>query len=62
MYVNYGRIEDFTKLRDEYNITFTDSIVIARYGKIYRGDKVGMVECMFIGRQLVRRNSIGRSI
>ena len=41
LYVNYGRIEDFTWLKEEKNVDFTGKICIARYGKIFRGDKVG---------------------
>lgn len=39
MYANYGRKEDFDHI---YNITANCSgyIVIMRYGKIYRGNKV----------------------
>ncbi|XP_025105253.1 putative N-acetylated-alpha-linked acidic dipeptidase [Pomacea canaliculata] len=40
VYVNYGRVEDFEFLRTNYNMTFNDSIVIVRYGKIFRGSKV----------------------
>jgi len=39
VYVNYAMIEDFKKLRD-MNIIVSGHIVIAKYGKIYRGDKV----------------------
>lgn len=39
MYVNYAMVEDFIKLRD-MNISVAGHIVIAKYGKIYRGDKV----------------------
>ena len=42
VYVNYGRIEDFDYLAN-HSINVTGKIVIARYGKIYRGDKVGKV-------------------
>ena len=42
VYVNYGRIEDFDYLAN-HSINITGKIVIARYGKIYRGDKVGKV-------------------
>ncbi|KAL9953009.1 hypothetical protein ACROYT_G040356 [Oculina patagonica] len=38
VYVNYGMVEDFKKLR-EMNISVKGHIVIAKYGKIYRGDK-----------------------
>lgn len=40
MYVNYARTEDFFKLEREMNINCTGKIVIARYGKIFRGNKV----------------------
>ena len=39
MYVNYAMVDDFIKLR-EMNISVAGHIVIAKYGKIYRGDKV----------------------
>ena len=39
MYVNYAMVEDFIKLK-EMNISVAGHIVIAKYGKIYRGDKV----------------------
>uniref|UniRef100_A0A8B9F8C3 N-acetylated alpha-linked acidic dipeptidase 2 n=1 Tax=Amazona collaria TaxID=241587 RepID=A0A8B9F8C3_9PSIT len=40
VYVNYGRTEDFFKLEREMGINCTGRIVIARYGKIFRGNKV----------------------
>ncbi|XP_066475532.1 N-acetylated-alpha-linked acidic dipeptidase 2-like isoform X2 [Tiliqua scincoides] len=40
VYVNYGRTEDFFKLKREMGINCTGKIVIARYGKIFRGNKV----------------------
>ncbi|XP_066894396.1 N-acetylated-alpha-linked acidic dipeptidase 2 isoform X1 [Kogia breviceps] len=40
VYVNYARTEDFFKLQREMNINCTGKIVIARYGKIFRGNKV----------------------
>uniref|UniRef100_A0A674K271 Glutamate carboxypeptidase 2 n=1 Tax=Terrapene triunguis TaxID=2587831 RepID=A0A674K271_9SAUR len=40
VYVNYGRTEDFFKLEREIGINCTGKIVIARYGKIFRGNKV----------------------
>ena len=40
MYVNYGRVEDFTWLEEDKGVNFTNKICIARYGKIFRGDKV----------------------
>lgn len=39
VYVNYGRVEDFQKLERELKINVTGKIAIARYGKIFRGDK-----------------------
>ena len=39
VYVNYTRVEDFKELR-KMNINVSGNIVIAKYGKIYRGDKV----------------------
>ena len=39
VFVNYAREEDFQKLQ-EMNVTVSGNIVIAKYGKIYRGDKV----------------------
>nr|XP_043628986.1 probable glutamate carboxypeptidase LAMP1 [Erigeron canadensis] len=38
-YVNYGRVEDYTKLK-EMGINVSGAIVLARYGEIYRGDIV----------------------
>uniref|UniRef100_A0A670Y442 N-acetylated alpha-linked acidic dipeptidase 2 n=1 Tax=Pseudonaja textilis TaxID=8673 RepID=A0A670Y442_PSETE len=40
VYVNYGRTEDFLKLEREMGINCTGKILIARYGKIFRGNKV----------------------
>lgn len=40
MYVNYGRTEDFFQLEREMGINCMGKIVIARYGKIFRGNKV----------------------
>ncbi|KAK2512937.1 N-acetylated-alpha-linked acidic dipeptidase 2 [Columba guinea] len=40
VYVNYGRTEDFFKVEREMGINCTGKIVIARYGKIFRGNKV----------------------
>ncbi|XP_034970833.2 N-acetylated-alpha-linked acidic dipeptidase 2 [Zootoca vivipara] len=40
VYVNYGRTEDFFKLEREMGINCTGKIAIARYGKIFRGNKV----------------------
>lgn len=41
VYVNYGRTEDFFQLEREMGINVTGMIVIVRYGKIFRGNKVG---------------------
>ncbi|KAJ3704062.1 hypothetical protein LUZ61_007767 [Rhynchospora tenuis] len=38
-YAYYGRVEDFKKLRS-LGINVTGTVVLARYGKIYRGDIV----------------------
>ncbi|XP_069495506.1 glutamate carboxypeptidase 2-like isoform X2 [Ambystoma mexicanum] len=40
VYVNYARTEDFFKLEREMKINCTGKIVIARYGRIFRGNKV----------------------
>ncbi|XP_003415628.2 N-acetylated-alpha-linked acidic dipeptidase 2 [Loxodonta africana] len=40
VYVNYARTEDFFKLERDMHINCTGKIVIARYGKIFRGNKV----------------------
>ena len=41
LYVNYGRTEDFEVLKNNFSISNCSGyIVIMRYGKIYRGDKV----------------------
>jgi len=40
IYTNYGRVEDFRYLLDSQGSQFTkDRICLARYGKIYRGNK-----------------------
>lgn len=48
VYVNYGRTEDFFKLEREMGINCTGKIVIARYGKIFRGNKVNVVFYFFL--------------
>ncbi|XP_061684486.1 N-acetylated-alpha-linked acidic dipeptidase 2 isoform X2 [Syngnathoides biaculeatus] len=40
VYVNYGRTEDFFQLERRMGINVTGKIVIVRYGKIFRGNKV----------------------
>ncbi|XP_067026136.1 glutamate carboxypeptidase 2-like [Acropora muricata] len=39
VYVNYGRVEDFDKLKS-LSVNVTGKIAIMRYGKIFRGNKV----------------------
>lgn len=39
VYANYGRVEDFAALR-EIGVNVSGSVVLARYGEIYRGDIV----------------------
>eukprot|EP00250_Pteridium_aquilinum_P015225 c22459_g2_i1 orf=43-2142(-) len=41
VYVNYGRSEDYEVLRG-LGVNLTGAIIIARYGKIYRGDIVAL--------------------
>ncbi|KAL3865081.1 hypothetical protein ACJMK2_006712 [Sinanodonta woodiana] len=43
VYVNYGRAEDFERL-NEAGINVSGKIAIARYGKIFRGNKVKFAE------------------
>ena len=40
VYVNYGQLEDFLYLRDNASIDLNGAICMARYGAIFRGDKV----------------------
>ena len=42
VYVNYGRKKDFEMLKTDLGIDLEDKIGIARYGKIFRGDKVSI--------------------
>ncbi|XP_031272138.1 probable glutamate carboxypeptidase LAMP1 isoform X3 [Pistacia vera] len=39
VYVNYGRVEDYVTL-EEMGVNVSGSVVLARYGEIYRGDIV----------------------
>lgn len=39
MYANYGTVDDFLEL-EKRNLKCTGKIVIMRYGKIFRGNKV----------------------
>ena len=40
VYVHYARVEDFRKLKTELGIDVKGKICMARYGKIFRGNKV----------------------
>ena len=44
VYVNYGTINDFLYLTENLSLSLNGRICIARYGHIYRGDKV----CRFL--------------
>ncbi|KAJ1119842.1 hypothetical protein NDU88_008027 [Pleurodeles waltl] len=44
VYVNYARTEDFFKLERDMKINCTGKIAIARYGRIFRGNKVKNAE------------------
>ncbi|WAR23314.1 NALD2-like protein [Mya arenaria] len=50
VYVNYGRVEDFDFLENNASVSVDGKIVMARYGKIFRGNKVQEAE---------RRGAIG---
>ena len=39
-YVNYGRVEDYLTLKDKNGVNVSGTVVLARHGKIYRGDIV----------------------
>ena len=39
VYVNYATVEDFMELNRTLNIDTNGKICIAKYGKIFRGDK-----------------------
>ena len=43
VYVNYGRVEDFQTL-EKWNIDVRGKVAIARYGRIFRGDKARIAE------------------
>lgn len=43
VYANYGNDEDFVEL-EKRNISCSGRIVIMRYGKIFRGNKVSRIE------------------
>ena len=38
--MNYGRVEDYIAFQNLTSLNVTGKIVIARYGQIFRGDKV----------------------
>ncbi|KAG7609802.1 Peptidase M28 [Arabidopsis suecica] len=40
VYANYGRVEDFVRLKKDMGVNVSGAVVIARYGQIYRGDIV----------------------
>ena len=40
VYVHYGRVEDFRKLKTELGVDVKGKICMARYGKLYRGNKL----------------------
>ncbi len=44
VYVNYGRVEDLRELED-MGVSVQGHICIARYGKIFRGNKVNLSVC-----------------
>ncbi|KAL3873956.1 hypothetical protein ACJMK2_037032 [Sinanodonta woodiana] len=44
VYVNYGRVDDYQYLQNNKSINVSGKVVIARYGKIFRGDKVHLAE------------------
>ncbi|XP_063430342.1 putative N-acetylated-alpha-linked acidic dipeptidase [Mytilus trossulus] len=50
IYVNYGRVEDYRYIEANTSVNVSGKIVIARYGRIFRGDKV---------QQATRHGAIG---
>ncbi|XP_040267546.1 putative N-acetylated-alpha-linked acidic dipeptidase isoform X2 [Bufo bufo] len=44
VYVNYGKVEDFHYLTQDLAMNLTGTVAIARYGHIFRGDKVNNAE------------------
>ncbi|XP_070577810.1 N-acetylated-alpha-linked acidic dipeptidase 2-like isoform X2 [Ptychodera flava] len=44
VFANFGEIEDFLRLERELNVSVRDKIVLVKYGKIFRGDKVKFAE------------------
>ena len=48
VYVNYGRVEDYITLEQKLSLNVNGKIALARYGKIFRGDKVsGFIVLIF---------------
>ena len=45
VFANYARDEDFKVLQKNYSINCAGKIVIAKFGQIYRGDKVSFIDC-----------------
>ncbi|GFO17324.1 N-acetylated-alpha-linked acidic dipeptidase 2 [Plakobranchus ocellatus] len=45
VFAGYGRVEDFEWLRSQ-NINVTGHVVIVKYGKIFRGDKVDIAQAI----------------
>ena len=43
VYVNYGRLEDFNYIKYNLSVDISGRICIARYGRIFRGDKVKLI-------------------
>lgn len=58
MYVNYGRIEDYDRLTKELDVNVSGSIAIARYGRIFRGDKVHLVALLIVIMSSLSANHI----
>lgn len=42
MYANFGTVEDFRKLK-AMGVSLKDKIVLVRQGRVFRGNKVGIV-------------------
>ncbi len=42
VYVNYGTINDFLYLTQNLSMDLSNHICMARYGQIFRGDKVSV--------------------
>ena len=44
IYVNYGSYDDFRYLEEHLEISVKGRLVLARYGKFFRGDKVNLFQ------------------